>query len=177
MSNNLRFLEEVKPTSSINSPGFGHIQIKTLCFKFAQNPARFKALQRNANGSLIRFIPMLPIPPFARWAWYELENKLQTPYGTSSPHISWVFFRDCSSSQCAHHTWVAFCIFSFLPSWAFLRWSLRTEVAGVSGNSTLRYFGFDPMEAADCGSSGRTLTALWRDKPPGAVMFQWQTSG
>lgn len=59
--------------------------------------------------------------------------------------------------------------FPFLPSWAFLRWSLLPKVAGLSGNiSTLRDFGFDPMEAADCGSAGRRLTALWTDEPPGA---------
>lgn len=131
----------------------------------------------NASGSLIRFIPELPIPPFARWAWYELENKLQTPYGTSSPHISWVFPRLLLISMCAPHLGRVLSVFFSFPVGHFCDGHCASEVAGVSGNiSTLRCFGFAPMEAAGCGSAARLLTALWTGEPPGAVMFQWLTS-
>lgn len=105
-------------------------------------------------------------------------------YGTSSPHISWVYLFSAQllliSMRAPHFLRVLVLFFSHPKVGHFFQggWSLRAQVAAASGNlSTLHFFGFDPMEAADCGSAARNLRALWTHKPPGAVMFQWQTSG
>lgn len=50
----------------------------------------------------------------AGWAW-AWENKLQTSYGTSSPHISWVSLRLPVTSPCVtpyESSCVLFCLYS-----------------------------------------------------------------
>lgn len=130
---------------------------------------------------------------FTGWAWYELENKLQTPSGTSSPRISWV----CPASApglilratlgSPFGLGFCFCLFNFLPSWAFWRWALRTEVSGVcaGGGSGLRQLRAERCQLSDqpslqepaCTSDRRPVRAQQRadrasDMSGGEILFQ-----